>query len=245
MDASKQRYCNLAPWDHEEWQQLDIYMFIAANFTRYCTHLIKRIGTQHLPSDTTDSLLGIYCDVAWKPLKAVHGKNLDAEGERRNQIMLGTLKMITFTRMKDALIREFPNYISIDQLPVYADDDSGCDDDDDLSHVFCASTNHPVPRALFAADDYSLSYDMQEQEESEEDERVSTLLERMRSRITPVQYRHLRYTICERMDTMEIAEHTGHSVTNARIVLLNARKKMMDMVPQELATHVADCVLRK
>lgn len=245
MDMGKLRYRNLALWNQEEWKQLDIHMFIAANFTRYCAHLIKRIGQQYLPSDTTDSLLGIYCDIAWKPLKSVHEKNLDAEGERRNQVMLGTLKMITFTRMVDALIREFPNYVSIDQLPGFSDDESDCDDDDSLSHISYASEAYTMERALFAADDYALAYEMQEQEESQEEERVSTLLERMRSRITPVQYRHLRYTICERMDTMEIAEHTGHSVTNARIVLLNARKKMVDMVPQDLSDYVADCVLRK
>lgn len=242
---NRQRYCNLASWSHDEWKQLDIYMFIAANFTRYCTHLIKRIGTQHLPSDTTDSLLGIYCDVAWKPLKAVHEKNLDAEGERRNQIMLGTLKMITFTRMKDALIREFPNHLSLDQFSFYSDDECYHEDDGHSPHFLKLHDDNPLQRAFFAAEDHALSHEMQDQADSQEDERISTLLERMRSRVTPVQYRHLRYTICERMSTMEIAEHTGHSVTNARIVLLNARRKMAEMVPDELSDYVADCVLRK
>lgn len=246
MDIKKHKHRNLAPWSQEDWYNLDIHLFIAANFTRYCTHLVKRVGLQYLPSDATDSLLGLYCDVAWKPLKSVHEKNLDAEGERRNQIMLGTLKMITFTRMVDALIREFPNYVQIDQLPDFTEDDCYDQDDDDcLNHIGYAREYEPLQRALFAAEDYILTYDMLEQEENEEDERISTMLEKMRSRLTPVQYRHLRYTICERMDTMEIAEHTGHSVTNARIILLNTRKKMMTMVPQEMADLVTDCVLRK
>lgn len=246
MDMLKHKYRNLAPWSQEEWHNLDIHLFIAANFTRYCSHLIKRVGLQYLPSDATDSLLGLYCDVAWKPLKSVHAKNRDAEGERRNQIMLGTLKMITFTRMVDALIREFPNYVQIDQLPGFCEDDTqDSHDDESLAHIGCRNGHEPSQRALFAAEDYALTFDMLEQEENREDERISIMLEKMRSRLTPVQYRHLRYTICERMDTMEIAEHTGHSVTNARIVLLNTRKKMMAMVPPEMASLVSDCVLRK
>lgn len=243
-DMDKQKYCNLAPWSHDEWKQLDIYLFIAANFTRYCSHLIKRIGTQHLPSDAMDSLLGIYCDVAWKPLKAVHEKHLDARGERRNQIMLGTLKMITFTRMKEALIREFPNHLSLDQFAVYAEGDDDYDEDPDSVRPVRLHADNPLQRVFFAAEDHVLHHELQDQADSHDEERLSHLLERLRSRVTPVQYRHLRYTICDRMNTAEIAEQTGHSTTNARIILLNARKRMAELVPSELKPHVADCLLR-
>ena len=246
MDIAKHEYRNLSQWSEAEWKRMDIHMFIAANFTRYCSYLIKRVGLQYLPSDATDSLLGLFCDVAWKPLKAVHEKNLEAEGERRNQVMLGTLKMITFTRMVDALIREFPNYIALDQLPEFDEDECSEDADDDCyRHIAYASEYEPSQRALFAADTHSLNEDWEESEYAAEEERVSTMVEMMRSHLTPVQYRHLRYAICERMDTQEIAEHTGHSVTNARIILLNTRKKMLDMVPQDLSAAVADCVRRK
>jgi len=247
MDIEKQKYRNLAYWNHSDWQQLDIHLFIAANFTRYCSYLIKKVGLQYLPSDATESLLGLFCDVAWKPLKTVHEKNLDAEGERRNQVMLGTLKMITFTRMVDALIREYPNYVAIEQLPEYVDDGLNDDetDDDSYHHIAYASESEPLQRALFAAESQCLADDWIEQEDCTEDDKVASMVEIMRSHLTPVQYRHLRYAVCERMDTQEIAEHTGHSVTNARIILLNTRKKMMEMVPETLTATVADCVRRK
>lgn len=246
MDIDKQKYRNLAHWNHEDWSNLDIHLFIAANFTRYCSYLIKRVGLQYLPSDATDSLLGLFCDVAWKPLKAVHEKNFGAEGERRNQVMLGTLKMITFTRMVDALIREYPSYVTLDQLPEFDSDEYGDTDGDDNAchHIGYASEYAPVQRALFAAENFDLSYEMLDQEEDSNDD-VTLMIEKMRSHLTPVQYRHLRYTLCENMDTQDIADHTGHSVTNARIILLNTRKKMMEMVPEELTSSVADCVLRK
>lgn len=245
MDIDKQKYRNLAHWNHEDWSNLDIHLFIAANFTRYCSHLIKRVGLQYLPSDATDSLLGLFCDVAWKPLRSVHEKNIDAEGERRNQVMLGTLKMITFTRMVDALIREYPSYVTLDQLPEFESDEyADGDGDDDIHHCSYSREYEPAQRALFAAENVDLSYEMLDHEDDSDDD-LTLMIEKMRSHLTPVQYRHLRYTLCENMDTQDIADHTGHSVTNARIILLNTRKKMMEMVPADLSAAVADCVLRK
>ena len=116
MKKGMARFRNLADWSSEEWQNIDIHLFIAANFNRYCSSLIKKIGLQYLPSDATESLLGIFCDVAYKPLQTVHKKNMDAAGDRRNQIMLGTLKMIAFTRMIQAVIKEFPSYIALEQF---------------------------------------------------------------------------------------------------------------------------------
>ena len=247
MPNEKYRYSNLAHWSQEEWRNINIHLFIAANFTRYCSSLVKRVGQQYLPNDAVDSLLGLFCDVAWKPLKTVHERNLDAQGDRRNQIMLGTLKMITVTRMVDALIREFPNHVAIDQLPGFVEDNQyeDEDDDDNLNHLNCPQDFEPSQRALFAAEDYAALYEVQEQEECIEDERISTMLEQMRSTLTPVQFRHLRYAICGRMDATEIAELTGRSVTNARIVLLKTRKRMIDLVPPDMLETVADCVLRK
>lgn len=245
MDIDKQKYRNLAHWNHEDWSNLDIHLFIAANFTRYCSHLIKRVGLQYLPSDATDSLLGLFCDVAWKPLRSVHEKNIDAEGERRNQVMLGTLKMITFTRMVDALIREYPSYVTLDQLPEFESDEyADGDGDGDIHHCSYSREYEPAQRALFAAENVDLSYEMLDHEDESDDD-LTLMIEKMRSHLTPVQYRHLRYTLCENMDTQDIADHTGHSVTNARIILLNTRKKMMEMVPADLSAAVADCVLRK
>ena len=94
MDVGMNRYRNLANWPDEAWEKLDIHLFIVANFNRYCTSLVKKVGTRNLPSDAVDSLPGLFCDVAHKPLSAVHQRNLDARGERRNQVMLGTLKII-------------------------------------------------------------------------------------------------------------------------------------------------------
>ena len=63
---------NLEDWSKQDWDNLDIHLFIVANFNRYCSILLKRIGMQYLPNDATESLLGIFSDVAYPPLKKLH-----------------------------------------------------------------------------------------------------------------------------------------------------------------------------
>ncbi len=237
------RYRNLADWSPAEWENLDIYTFIAANFNRYCASLIKKVGLQYLPSDATDCLLGLFCDVSHKPMSAVHQKNLSAEGERRNQIMLGTLKMIAATRMVDALIKEYPSYINLDQLPEFsAEEDVVNESWFESNNVFTHSYGESM---FFAASSDEHLHEELDQEQEAERNRLSTMVELLRDFLTPVQYKHIRFAVCDGLDAHEIAAQTGHSVTNVRIMLLNARKKMLELVPQELYSNVESCVHRR
>ena len=47
MDTSIMKYRNLTDMSECDWKQLDIHLFIAANFNRYCASLIKKIGQQY------------------------------------------------------------------------------------------------------------------------------------------------------------------------------------------------------
>lgn len=247
MDMAINQYRNLAGWKKQDWEQLDIHLFIAANFSRYCNGLMKKVGLQYLPSDASENMLGLFCDVAHKPLRTVHQKNLNAEGERRNQIMLGTLKMITFTRMVEALIREYPSYIALEHLPEAGDDDEFSTypvESDDDSFVFTLPSQSCASMPLYAAVTVEPVYHVDAEDDSDDD-RISTMVEVLRSYLTPVQYRHVRYAICDGLDSQEIANLTGCSVTNVRIMLLNARKRMMDLVPAHLLPAVQECLHRK
>lgn len=240
------RYRNLADWSHGEWQDLDIHLFIAANFNRYCSGLIKKIGLQYLPSDATDSLLGLFCDVAYKPLSTVHTKNLNAKGERRNQIMLGTLKMIAYTRMVQAVIKEFPSYIAIEHITFSTEDEGLTEPLNNSTQPEFAPLHIPSSEsAFFAAETMNCFYEESERQLQRESDRVSVMVEILRGHLTPVQYKHLRYSVCDGLDPHEISLRTGHSVTNVRIMLLNARKKMMELVPMHLLDSVQDCLHRK
>lgn len=237
---------NLADWSDSDWQNLDIHLFIAANFNRYCSGLIKKIGLQYLPSDAPESLLGIFCDVAFKPLTSVHKKNLDASGERRNQIMLGTLKMIASTRMVDALIKEYPSYIALEQLSEPSDEDSETPLSTNVNSGGLAPVDlSPQQPAFFAAQTSDQCYQEIDMELAAEDDKISIMVETLRSHLTPIQYKHIRYAVCDGLSCFEIAERTGHSVTNVRIMLLNARKKMLELVPSHLVPSVQECLHRK
>lgn len=243
LSRNLSQYRNLTQLSEEEWQSLDIYIFIAANFNRYCAPLIKKIGAKYLPSDASDSLLSLFCDVGYKPLASIHRKNLDARGERRNQIMLGTLKMIATTRMVEAVIREFPSYVTLDLLPETSENDyhKSVVEEEYLQPLQTESWQ----QALYAASDDCVCHEEAEAEADMNDEHLSLMVESIRSYLTPMQYKHLRFAVCEGLSCNEIADKTGHSATNVRIMLLNARKKMMELIPTHLNQEFADCLHRR
>lgn len=240
-DLSK--YRNLTQLTQDEWQQMDIHLFIAANFNRYCAPLIKKIGAKYLPSDASDTLLSLFCDVGYKPLLSIHQKNLNTEGERRNQVMLGTLKMIATTRMVEAVIREFPAYVTLDLLPETSET-SYQKAMLEEGHLQPASPE-AWQTALYAAEDDCVCHEEEEIEAEKKDVHVSLMIETIRSYLTPMQYKHLRFAICEGLSCNEIADKTGHSATNVRIMLLNARKKMLELIPEHFNYDLSDCLHRR
>lgn len=219
-------YRDLAALSTDAWQALDIHLYILANCDRYGMNVMRRIGLKHLPSDVQDIIPGLFCDVSYRPLKKLHGEHLTAQGERRNQLMLGTLKQIAVTRMVEAVIREFPNYVSLSAF------------DDEIERLDISADQHcewaqPNAHAASLAAFYAASSDVLDEEETDhqlatEETRLSSMLEQVRAQLTPTQYKHLRLVVCDRLSYREIAQQTGHSITNVRSVLLNARKRLMD-----------------
>lgn len=257
-------YRNLKHLSQQEWQQLDIHLFIAANFNRYCSLLIKKIGYQHLPSDAMDSLLSLYCMVAFKPLVSVHLRHLDAEGEKRNQVMLGTLKMISMTRMIDAVIQEYPSHLSLDQITTLAIPpgveqecatydttpfEGGFDSHNDAAND--AYNDSRVDKGITPVGAVgALSREMETPEDrerflAEDEQRKSAMIELARHCLTVNQYQTLRHLLCDDMDTQQIAALTGTSLTNIRIMLLNIRKRLHQLLPADVATELESCLFRK
>lgn len=233
-------YRNLKDLSREEWLNLDIHLFIAANFNRYCGLLIKKIGYQHLPSDAMESLLGLYCAVGYKPLASVHARHLDAEGEKRNQVMLGTLKTISVTRMVDAVINEFPAYISIDRVDVDADGMAMSVAESAATYSF----GYRDDACLFTEDDYPETPEEAEKRQEEIEKNRSMRVEMVRHHLTVSQYQTFRHMICDHMDIHQLAEMTGTTLTNIRIMLLNIRRKLHGQLSQDMAREFEDCLYR-
>ena len=230
MEHRLTHYRDLSQLSNDEWVSLDIYLFIAANFNRYCSALIKKIGTQYLPSDARESLLSLFCEVGHRPLASVHKKNMGAQGERRNQVMLGTLKMIAVTRMVEAVIREFPAYVTLNSDP---DDHEASDFTENLSYT--TTLANQATSTFYAASHSTPAWQITSESNETQEDKTSIMVEVLRSYLTPLQYKHIRYSICDGLSTAEIAKKTGHTTTNVRIMLLNARKTMLALLPQDLA----------
>lgn len=232
-------YRNLREWSHEDWKQLNIHLFIAANFNRYCSVLLKKIGFQHLPSDATESLLGLFCSVGYKPLLSAHQKSIDAVGERRNQIMLGTLKMIAMTRMVDALIQEYPAYISLEHLHHLRKERQRAEHED------YGIRDLPLQDATWSLHANEIPPEELEEQAEEYEQRKSVMLESFRHNLTLNQYQAMRYLLCDHMEINQIANLTGTSLTNIRIMLQNTRRRMHGVLPSDMAAEFADCLHRK
>lgn len=231
-------YRDLATLSTEAWQALDIHLYILANCDRYGLNVMRRIGLKHLPSDVQDILPGLFCDVSYRPLKKLHGEHLSAQGERRNQLMLGTLKQIAVTRMVEAVIREFPSYVS---LTAFDDEIERLDGSAEPDSDWAQPQRHTASLAAF----YAASSEVIDDEEYDhtlaaQEAELSCMLEQVRAQLTPTQYKHLRLVVCDRLSYREIAQQTGHSVTNVRSVLLNARKRLMDFAVEHAWLNADD-----
>jgi hypothetical protein len=234
-------YRNLSHLSVDEWKNLDIHLFIAANFNRYCGLLIKKIGYQHLPSDAMESLLGLYCAVAYKPLVSVHSRNIDAEGEKRNQVMLGTLKMISTTRMVDAVIQEYPAYVSLDNMEGSGDPESLKIAENNALRY--SAFTFPEHASLAAAND--VWFGENDIDPAEGDEKLTMMIETLRHELTVSQYQVLRHLLCDHYDIHQIAELTGTTLTNIRIMLQNIRRKLHSLLPPDTAKRFEHCLYRK
>lgn len=254
MDVSHlnlNKYRDLSSWTDQAWRELDIHLFIAGNFNRYSGSLLKRIGYQYLPNDATEIMASLFADAAYKPLKAVHQREITAQGNRRNQVMLGSLKKIAATRIVEAMIKEFPSHISLESMLLHSQVTNSYVAESTETQL---STAHLARKggegtasqdAFYAAGSLEDAMELENRSETPEELERSEKIEMIRGYLSPTQYLHLRYVVCDGLSPDEIAERTNCSVTNVRIVLLHARKAMLKLVPQELQAFVESSIYRK
>lgn len=251
VDTQLERYRNLLDWTHDEWLSLDIFRYIAANWRRYAPLVIKRIGARNLPPDIHDWLGGIFIEHSLTPLRVVHRRHPDAQGERRNQIMLGTLKAIALTRIVEAVVEEFPLHVPIDSLSRVEEPSTGGSDTHPgavNSHftsadVGWAEADLRHPAFLWNPDDLA---DESETAESPDEQAYPpnvVRIEWLRSHLTPTQYRIMHLMLVENLDFGDIADATGVSISNVRIMMLHARERLLALMPEAMAVDCQD--LRK
>jgi hypothetical protein len=243
-ETNLEKYKNLSSWTDTEWQSLDIFRFIAANWRRYAAMVIKRVGSRQAPTDILDWLQGIFIDLSHAPLTVVHARHKDATGERRNQIMLGTLKAIAATRVVEAVVEEFPFHLPLETF-------MGVEDSGEFHQAFetsPANLNSPHTLGDTDWDETDMTHpaflwnpeDMTGEEDSDQHTSngypINALrIEWLRSHLTPAQYRVLHFMLVEGMDFDDIAIATDVGVSNVRIMMLHAREKLLSLMPSDMA----------
>lgn len=245
IDTQLERYRNLLEWTQDEWLSLDIFRYIAANWRRYAPLVIKRIGAHNLPPDIHDWLGGIFIEHSLTPLTVVHKRHPDAVGERRNQIMLGTLKAIAVTRIVEAVVEEFPLHVPIDTLS-HVEEPISCTYaepgviGDQLRSANAGWGEAELLHPAFLWDPDELAGEPEITGIPDEQHYPPNVIriEWLRSHLTPTQYRIMHLMLVENLDFGDIAEATGVSISNVRIMMLHARERLLALMPEEMAT---DC----
>lgn len=196
------RYFEIESLTDNEWRDLNYFEFIRINHKRYISHAIGN-QAHYLPSDATEELLGIFLDVALEPIRRVHLRNLDAVGQRRRQVMLGTLRGIACTRVSERLMQEYParQFVSLDSVG------SWCEfaDDEDRDLPFLPQEIDSLPVPLYAAD--SLSDQAENEEFAERDDQVlMQRLETVRGKLSTSQFELLKARIFVTSSPLQLAE---------------------------------------
>lgn len=235
-------YTNLAGWSHSDWEQLDIYKFILANFRRYVSVVVAGVRRNNFPLEAYEVLPSLFIDCGYKALASVHGKNLEARGERRNQIMLGSLRANAGTRVVTAVIKEFPFHESLESYhahPEATESEQTSPQDEgqgfgrsEVSNLFTESSEILVDREILEA-------------EWQVEKKNRLQVELIRGLLTNNQYQHLKSRVCEGNTEEQIALDTGKTVSNARITLKNARKRMYHLLTDEQQEAMAHLVSKK
>jgi len=196
------RYYEIDTLSDSEWLNLNHFEFIRINYQRYVSHAVGNQGS-YLPSDAVDELLGIFLDVGLEPIIRAHERNLDAVGQRRRQVMLGTLRGIARTRVSARLIQEYPA-----RLPLPIEAVSSCDSEDDFSGdspLFSNPHTNSLPLPLYAADSLDDQYERDEVAERD-DQVLLQRLETVRGKLSYSQYELLKARIFVTSSPTQLAE---------------------------------------
>lgn len=228
--AQQPDYTNLANWSQQDWENLDIFTFIDRNHNRYRDLVLRKIGYGHLPADAMKDLASVFYVCSVEQLRRRHQSNLDAEGQRRNQLMLGTLKSIAATRVVDQLIKEFPLHISLEEEQSRAEDSfeyANASFDEDGPGSSEGHSYWEVSTQAFTATEREMW-----EEEQRELEELNHYLDLSRKFLTRTQHQYVSKVIRECFTPADIAEEKGCTRTTVRIGLREARRRMLDQLDE-------------
>lgn len=214
MSGAQLNYSDLSNWNNQNWQQLDVFLFIYHNEKKFRKLVINKMPSNQLPSDAMETIPSLFFDHAYAPLKKAHQAGLNHTGHRRNVMMFGVLEKISITRVRQAFTKEFTFYNSLDEMTL---DESNYEIDRYIESI-------ADPAWLTAQEDRSF---VEKSIDSDDENNIEVSLEWLRHKLTPQEYQFLNLNQKKRLTPIEIAEQAGTTDSNVRILLKRASEKIM------------------
>ena len=146
----------------------------------------------------------------------------------------------------EAVVEEFPLHVPIDELSRVEESAPGWSDSrPGAMNAPCTSADgiwreeellHPA--FLWNPDDLGEEPDVTGNNDEHPYPPNVVRIEWLRSHLTPTQYRIMHLMLVENLDFGDIADATGVSISNVRIMMLHARERILALMPEKMAT---DC----
>lgn len=209
---------DLSALTDREWENLCIWSYISDNYRRYVSGLLRSLHGFYIPSEEIESTI---LSIAYPLLQKQHAAVLHLKGTERNRAMLGVLKKIVFTRVKDQLVKEYDLYVN--KIPL--GNENGEDIDFEVLKESPAHNTYYFSDGLPDPDD-DTGNDPQLQERSNQ-------VELLRPILTNQQSRYLRAVYVDKLSYTQVAERDNCSPSNVRSVMRGARQRLQDLLEQD------------
>lgn len=214
MSGVKLNYNDLSNWNEHNWHQLNIFLFIHHNEKKFRKWVIGKMPSHQLPSDAIETIPSLFHDHAFHPLTKAHQAGLSHTGHRRNVMMFGVLEKIAATRVRQAFIKEFTFYNSLDEV----ESNEGHQDIDQYIESIAD------PAWLNAQKEKSF---IEKTKENVDENKIEVSIEWLRHKLTPQEYQILNLNQNQRLTPIEIANKAGTTDSNVRILLKRAAEKII------------------
>jgi hypothetical protein len=219
----------IANMSQSEWEELNLGEWFLAHYAPYMwptTNAYMAHGIFYDPAEIRNHLYAVVVPA----LKTKHRKNLDATGEKRNQVLFGTLNAFATKRAPSDVHKQFPSSYEVAAFDLRSGSNGGMDESvpewkilEDLHTQYAAAESDQGDPTID---------DLQERDDRIEAEEATTsrMIEMIRPLLLPRQYQVYRFLFCDRMSPHEVAHELKVSVEHIYALRSKAKKTLLGIL---------------
>lgn len=208
-------YTSLASLSTHDFENLNVLEFTFNNAARYINSIMSRISECVDIEEARCEIINVIVDIAYTPMSQALASNIDIDPDKRDQVMLGTLKSICMTRVVEHYLpKSFQagdkkvvcKNVSFDEMV-----DSGIEFTND--HELYTGLNDGIEFVYHSADSSDSSVES-------DSETFLTLLEKRRHLLTNTQYEIVHALVVERVERKHLQVTKINRVLNCALARL-------------------------